>query len=53
MINKPKTVEATALAAKALQLMEKHSITSLVIVSQVGNVEGVIHLHDILRSGIA
>ena len=53
MIKKPKTVDATALAAKALQLMEKHSITSLVIVDQVGNVEGVIHLHDILRSGIA
>ncbi|MCX8044293.1 MAG: KpsF/GutQ family sugar-phosphate isomerase [Desulfobacterota bacterium] len=50
----PKTIEKTALAATALQVMEKHSITSLFILGDQikRNVIGVIHLHDILRAGV-
>lgn len=53
MTRDPKVINREALAAKALQIMEQHSITSLVICGVDGGVEGVIHLHDILRAGIA
>ena len=51
MAKKPKTITQETLAAKAIQVMEEHSITSL-IVSNKNEIEGVIHLHDILKAGI-
>ena len=53
MTRNPRTVAADELAAKALSIMEKHSITALVVPDENGNALGVIHLHDILRQGIA
>ena len=53
MSRNPKVVNSDALAAKALQIMEKHAITSLVVTGDDGGVEGVIHLHDILKAGVA
>jgi len=53
MTHSPKVIDADALAAKALQLMESHKITNLVVVNNDGQVAGVIHMHDILKSGIA
>lgn len=45
------TVTMDILATEALQLMEQHKITALVITS--GNKPiGVVHMHDILRAGI-
>jgi len=49
----PRTIRADALAAKALQIMEQYSITSLVVVDERSRLAGVIHLHDLLKSGIA
>ncbi len=49
MSRNPKTIEADALAEKALALMEKHSITSLAIVDDDHRPVGILHLHDILR----
>jgi arabinose-5-phosphate isomerase len=51
MAQNPKTIARETLAAKAVQIMEEHSITSL-IVSEEGKVHGIIHLHDILKAGI-
>jgi len=51
MAKNPKTIARKTLAAKAVQIMEEHSITSL-IVSEEGKVQGIIHLHDILKAGI-
>lgn len=48
----PKTIEPEDLATKALQIMEKHSITSLLIINSKKQPEGIIHLHDILKAGI-
>lgn len=53
MTKRPKTISADDLAARALALMERHSITSLLVSAGDGQVEGIIHLHDILREGIA
>lgn len=47
----PRTIGPDALAARAVQIMESYSITSLVVVDQ-GRMVGVIHLHDLLKSGV-
>jgi arabinose-5-phosphate isomerase len=52
MTPKPKLIERDALATRALKVMEDHAITSLLIVDDAHRIEGVIHLHDILRAGI-
>ena len=52
MTKNPKVIKKDALAVEALNLMEKYSITSLIVVDEADKVEGVIHLHDILKSGI-
>jgi len=48
----PKTIDKDALAAGALEIMERHAITSLLIIDPGGKPEGVIHLHDLLRAGV-
>jgi arabinose-5-phosphate isomerase len=53
MTRNPKTISEDDLAAKALSIMEKHSITALVVPDADGRVQGIVHLHDILRRGIA
>lgn len=52
MTRNPKTISEEELAVKALSVMEKHSITSLVVPDGEGRAKGIIHLHDILRQGI-
>ncbi len=52
MTRNPKTVSSGELAAKALAIMEKHSITALPVPDAEGRPAGIIHLHDILREGI-
>jgi arabinose-5-phosphate isomerase len=48
----PKTIGPDELAARALDMMERFSITSLVVMEPSGTIAGVIHLHDLLRNGI-
>jgi arabinose-5-phosphate isomerase len=48
----PKCIAAEDLAAKALEMMERFAITSLVIVDDRARPAGVIHMHDILRAKI-
>ncbi len=52
MTRQPKCIGKGELAAKAVQVMEEHAITSLLIVDGAGRPEGVIHLHDLLRAGV-
>ena len=52
MTQNPKTIKSSSLAVEALRIMEKYSITSLVVQDKKRKPEGIIHLHDILRSGI-
>ncbi|MFH0809289.1 MAG: KpsF/GutQ family sugar-phosphate isomerase [Pseudomonadota bacterium] len=51
MTRDPKTICQDALAAEALDLMEKSLITILPIVSAEGRLAGIIHLHDLLGKG--
>lgn len=49
----PKTISPDALAAKALSLMEKYSITALAIVDKDQRPVGILHIHDLLKAGVA
>ncbi len=52
MNHNPKIISREVLATQAVHLMESHSITSLVVVRKGGYVDGIIHLHDLLKSGV-
>lgn len=47
-----KTIPNGILAAEALALMEKFSITSLVVINEWEHPKAVIHLHDLLKAGV-
>jgi len=53
MTKNPKTISGDELAVKALSVMESYSITSLAVPDSDGKASGIIHLHDILKQGIA
>ncbi len=52
MTKNPKTIDGDELAAKALNLMESYSITSLIITNGKREPIGIVHLHDILKAGV-
>jgi arabinose-5-phosphate isomerase len=52
MTKNPKTIASEELAAKALSILERHSITALIVPDEEDRPVGIIHLHDILRQGI-
>jgi arabinose-5-phosphate isomerase len=54
MSKTPKRILQKNLAAKALQIMESHTITSLFVFSdETAKVPvGILHLHDLLRAGV-
>jgi len=52
MTRNPKTISADSLAVAALKLMEKHSISDLLILDDRKRPVGLIDLKDLLRAGI-
>ena len=52
MGGKPKTITRDTLAAKAVRIMQDHAITSLAVISDDQEIEGIIHLHDILKAAV-
>lgn len=47
-----RTIPQGLLAAEALAIMQKYSITSLVIIDKDNKPQGVLHLHDLLKAGV-
>ena len=47
-----KTIDANALAAEAVTLMETDSISALIVVDEHSKVTGVVQLLALLRAGI-
>ena len=47
MTKSPRTITGGEFAATALALMEEKKITSLMVVSVSGELEGIVHLHDL------
>jgi arabinose-5-phosphate isomerase len=54
MARDPITIKGNILAVDALNVMEKHNITSLfVLKNEKSKIPvGIIHIHDILKAGI-
>ena len=48
----PKLIGPDELAAKAVEMMERYSITTLVVADTTEQIVGVVHLHDLLKHGI-
>lgn len=53
MTRAPKTTTADTLAAEALQLMEQRKITTLPVTDAHNQICGILHIHDLLRAGVA
>ncbi len=53
MTKNPKVISPQTLAAEALQIMETYSITSLVVADTSNKPKGIIHIHDLLKAGVA
>jgi arabinose-5-phosphate isomerase len=51
MSSQPRTIQADALAVKALEQMRANSITQLIVLDGQQYV-GIIHLHDLIREGL-
>jgi len=52
MTKRPIVIEPSTLAASALLMMEQRKITSLVVASVDLKVQGVLHLHNLWRTGL-
>jgi arabinose-5-phosphate isomerase len=52
MTRSPKTVAPDQLASEALEILNSSKITAL-IVAEAGKPIGIIHIHDLLRAGVA
>ncbi len=53
MTKNPKSIKASLLAVEALQMMEDHRITVLIVADDKNHPIGAIHMHDLLRAGVA
>ena len=49
---RPKLIGPDELAAKAVKMMERYAITTLVVADNAKRIIGVVHLHDLLKHGI-
>jgi arabinose-5-phosphate isomerase len=49
---RPKLIGPDELAAKAVEMMERYAITTLVVLDNAKRIVGVVHLHDLLKHGI-
>lgn len=52
MTRNARTITKGMLAAEALAMMQKHSITSLIVIDEEKKPTGVLHLHDLLKEGV-
>ena len=53
MTRSPKTITAATLANAALEIINSSKITALFVVDSDGVPAGIVHVHDLLRAGVA
>ena len=53
MTKNPKKISEKELAVKALAMMEKYSITCIAVCDNNGIPKGLIHIHNLLKAGVA
>ena len=49
----PRSILPEALLSEALGVMNTHKISALFAVDETGQLRGLVHIHDILRAGVA
>ena len=52
MTRNARTIPQGMLAVEALAIMQKHSITSLIVADDESRPLAVLHLHDLLKAGV-
>ncbi len=52
MSKNPKTIQRDLLAVEALNIMQHHKITSLIVADTEKRPVGIIHIHDLLKAGV-
>jgi arabinose-5-phosphate isomerase len=53
MTRRPRSIGPDQLAAEALRQMNAHAITALLVTDEAGRPVGILHVHDLLRAGVA
>ncbi len=53
MTRAPRTIGADTLAAEALHMINAHGITALFVLDDASRPIGLLHVHDLLRAGVA
>ena len=48
----PRTIAASALAADAAAMMEQHGITSVLVTDGAGQLQGLVHIRDLMRAKV-
>ena len=52
MTRAPRTVRPAQLAAEAVNHMQEHQVTALLVVNETGRLVGALNIHDLLRAGV-
>ncbi len=52
MTKNPRTITAGRLAVEAVQLMEEHKISQLLVVDSAGRLSGALNMHDLFRAKV-
>jgi arabinose-5-phosphate isomerase len=52
MTPNPRSITPGELAAEAVNRMQQHRITALLVVDAQGNLVGALNIHDLLRAGV-
>ncbi|WP_331373224.1 KpsF/GutQ family sugar-phosphate isomerase [Sinorhizobium chiapasense] len=53
MSHNPRVVKGDVLASVAMEFMQEHKVTVLFLVDDAGLPIGILHIHDLLRAGVA
>ncbi|HLQ03079.1 MAG TPA: CBS domain-containing protein, partial [Burkholderiales bacterium] len=52
MTRNPRTIAPHKLAAEAVELMERHKISQLLVVTDTGELAGALNMHDLFRARV-
>ncbi|WP_455272974.1 KpsF/GutQ family sugar-phosphate isomerase [Rhizobium herbae] len=53
MSHSPRVIKGSALASAAMEIMQAQKVTVLFLVDDLGLPSGILHIHDLLRAGVA
>ncbi|MDK1493273.1 KpsF/GutQ family sugar-phosphate isomerase [Sinorhizobium sp. 7-81] len=53
MSHNPRVIKGDVLASAAMEFMQEHKVTVLFLVDDAGLPVGILHIHDLLRAGVA